>query len=265
MFANTRDSLPNRKVLTALNYYFFLIFQPFFAIVASMTKIKLLIWVVLISLNVHALNFQENDVNKPVDGTASPIVRPPHMDEPADDYQLSRSYGHVDPNHLIQAKHLQRALAFYDFNYNQITNKRYISVIDFSLNASQRRFFLVDMQSGEVQPMLTAVGVGSDPDGDGLATMFSNVAGSRMSSLGFYLTADEYVGGNGRSMHLHGLSDSNNNAFDRLIVVHGADYVVEAADHAGRSFGCPALDKKLLDDVINKTEGGSLMFIGFRD
>src|SRR4051794_14211830 len=106
-----------------------------------MTMIKLLIPIVLMSLNVYAGNFQENDVNKPVDGTASPIMRPPHMDEPGDDYQLSRSYNHIDPDHLISEKHLQRALAFFDFNYNNIMNKRYISVVDFSINASQRRFF----------------------------------------------------------------------------------------------------------------------------
>jgi hypothetical protein len=226
---------------------------------------KLLITIVLMSLNVYALDFLESDQNAPIGGSATPIVRPPHMDEPADDYQLSRSYSNVDPNHIVPAKHLQRALAFYDFNYNSITNKQYMTVIDFSLNATQRRFFLINMQTGEVQPMLTAVGAGSDPDGDGVATMFSNVAGSHMSSLGFYLTADEYVGGNGRSLHLHGLSDSNNNAYDRLIVIHGAAYVSEADNHAGRSFGCPAIDKKLLDDVIAKTEGGSLMYAGFRD
>jgi hypothetical protein len=242
-----------------------LIFERFFAIVASMTTLKVLMTVVLMSLNVYALNFQENDANAPVDGSAASVVRPPHMDEPADDYQMSRSYSHVDPNHLISAKHLQRALAFFDYNYNNIPNKRYMSVIDFSLNASTRRFFLIDMQSGEVQPMLTAVGVGSDPDGDGMATMFSNVAGSRMSSLGYYLTAEEYKGGNGRSLRLHGLSDSNNNAFDRLIVIHGAAYVSEQGNHAGRSYGCPAVDQKLIDDVINKTENGSLMYIGFRD
>jgi len=111
---------------------------------------------------------------------------------------------------------------------------------------------------------LAEAGVGSDPDGDGFATIFSNTPDSRTSSLGFYMTAHEYNGANGRSMRLFGLEDTNSNAFKRYIVVHGADYVVDDDNHAGRSFGCPAVDRKNLDDLINKTKEGSLLLLTYK-
>lgn len=235
-----------------------------------MTSMKLFLSILLLSLNVFALDFSEldfteNDMNHSVDGTPFAVTLPPQMKEPGDDYQLTRNYSHIDPTHVVSPNQLQKALAFFDANFDKIPNKRFVNVIDFSLNSNQRRMFLVDMQTGEVKPMLATVGVGSDPDGDGDATIFSNVSGSRMTSLGFYLTADEYQGGNGRSMRLHGLSDTNNNAYSRLIVVHGADYVMEDINYAGRSHGCPAVDFKNLNDLIDKTKDGSLMYIGFRD
>jgi len=248
-----------------------LIFRTFFAIVVfTMLNAKLFLSVILVSLsvtasNIEELDFTENDMNHSVDGTPFAVQLPPAMREPGDDYQTSRNYSHIDPTRIVSPNHLKKALAFFDLNFDKIPNKRFINVIDVSMTASQRRMFLIDMQTGVVKPMLTAVGVGSDPDGDGIATMFSNVSGSRMTSLGFYLTADEYQGGNGRSMRLHGLSETNNNAYSRLIVVHGATYVLEDSNYAGRSHGCPAIDFKNLNEVIDKTKEGTLMYIGFRE
>jgi hypothetical protein len=237
-----------------------------------MMNMKLFISVILVSLSLKAemlnyeLDFTENNINQEVDGEPFTLPPPPPpMTEPGDDYQPTRNFSHIDPTRIVSPNHLKKALAFFDLNYDKITNKKFINVIDVSMTASQRRMFLIDMQTGAVKPMLTAVGVGSDPDGDGVATMFSNVSGSRMTSLGFYLTAGEYQGGNGRSMRLHGLSVTNNNALSRLIVVHGATYVLEDSNYAGRSHGCPAVDFKHLNEVIDKTKDGTLMYIGFRE
>jgi hypothetical protein len=121
--------------------------------------------------------------------------------------------------------------------------------------------YLINMRNGFVKAMHASVGKGTDPDGDGFANNFSNISGSNMSSLGFYLTDDEYVGGNGRSMRIHGLSSTNSNALTRYIVVHGSQYVSEEKNYAGRSLGCPAVDFIHNDDLIEKTKNGSLMFI----
>lgn len=176
-------------------------------------------------------------------------------------YELRRDYSHFDPEEYINPIELFRALQFFETNYNRIPNKNYITMIDFSFHATQPRLFLLNMRTGQVRSYMVAVGEGSDPDEDGHAQAFSNTEGSHMSSLGFYLTDDVYMGGNGRSLRLHGLNRSNSNAYNRMIVMHGANYVSEARGTAGRSHGCPAVDPGVIDMLINNLHGGSLMYM----
>lgn len=204
-----------------------------------------------------------NDIrNLPIDGSdISTVPVPEPFNFPPADYVQQKDYSHVDPENLIPRTVLKQALDFYDLNFDRLKVPKYLNIIDFSLHASKRRMYLIDIDNGSVQPMHTSVGRASDPDGDGIANAFSNIDGSNMSSLGFYLTDDEYIGKNGRSMRLHGLSPTNSKALSRYIVVHGAAYVSETDNLAGRSFGCPAVDLKNNDSLIEKTKNGSLMFI----
>ena len=87
-----------------------------------------------------------------------------------------------------------------------------------------------------------------------------------MSSPGFFRTAETYQGKHGYSLKLDGLEEGiNNHARDRLIVIHGADYVSEAFidEHGriGRSWGCPALPPHLTEEVINLIKEGSCLYI----
>jgi hypothetical protein len=204
-----------------------------------------------------------NDIkNLPIDGSdISTIPVPDPFNFPPSDYVQQRNYSHIDIENLIPEPVLKQALDFYDLNFDRLKVPKYINVIDFSLHASKKRMYLVDVDSGSVKAMHTSFGRASDPDGDGIANTFSNIEGSNMSSLGFYLTDDEYLGGNGRSMRLHGLSPTNSKALIRYIVIHGSAYISEVDNHAGRSLGCPAVDFKNNDDLIEKTKNGSLMFI----
>ena len=207
-------------------------------------------------------NCYENLANLPVDGSdISDIPVPDPFDFPLPNYKVRGDYSHIDPEKTIKPHVLNKALAFYDLNFHRFKIKEFINVIDFSLHASEKRMYLINMQTGRVKAMHASVGRGTDPDGDGIANTFSNISGSNMTSLGFYLTDDEYIGGNGRSMRLHGLSSTNSNALTRYIVVHGADYVSEEKNYAGRSLGCPAVDYIHNDDLIDKTKNGSLLFI----
>ena len=180
---------------------------------------------------------------------------------PPENYKLKNNYNYVDQAHLIRPAKLIEALKYYEFNLSQLENSDSMTLNDFSLHASKQRLFLINMKTGDVEPMLVAVGHGSDPDGDGFATLFSNIDDTHQSSLGFYLTDDVYDGKNGRSLRLHGLSDTNSNAYDRAIVIHGAPYVLEDLQLAGRSFGCPAVDFKNRDHLIDATKGFSLLYI----
>ena len=170
------------------------------------------------------------------------------------------AYDHLDPQHLIPDQPLRQAVTYFDANQSAFPNQNFLVVIDFSQNSSKKRFYLIDMKSGAVEAHLTAHGKGSDPDADGNATQFSNVDGSEQSSLGIYRTAEVYIGEHGKTLRLDGLSPTNSKARDRAIVLHPADYVSESDGHAGRSWGCPAVDPKISSALIDKIKNGAMLF-----
>ena len=82
--------------------------------------------------------------------------------------------------------------------------------------------------------------------GDKYASEFSNQNGSLKSCIGFFITAETYIGKHGYSLRIDGLEKNiNNNARAREIVIHGASYASEVFikkySRLGRSWGCPAL------------------------
>ena len=172
----------------------------------------------------------------------------------------AQDYRHVDPSRIVPQRPLSQALAYLQKYPSQFSNKNYLVIIDFTQHSSKKRFYLVNLKSGAVERFLTAHGSGSDTDGDGWATRFSNASGSNASSVGFYRTAETYSGKYGYSLRLQGLSSTNSNAYSRAIVVHGANYVQESASRAGRSWGCPAVDMKYRTYIIDRIRSGSLMY-----
>ena len=172
-----------------------------------------------------------------------------------------RDYDHLDPDKIIPINLLSKAVAFYDANLDKISNQRIMGVIDYKQHNSKKRFYIIDMESGRVETYLTAHGKNSDPDFDGYATKFSNTPDSLMTSLGFFLTAETYYGSNGYSLRLDGLSTTNSNARKRAIVIHGAEYVAPGKK-IGRSYGCPALEMRYHQELIDQIKDGSLLYAG---
>ena len=156
----------------------------------------------------------------------------------------------------------RKALDYFRSNSDKIKNKKYIGIVDFAAHSSKVRFFLLDVESGSVHAMHVAHGTGSDPDGDGFATRFSNVPNSRASSLGFYVTGALYYGSRGKSMRLHGLSNTNSNVLSRAVVIHESAYVREANVRQGRSFGCLAVAQSEIRRVLSSLNGGALIYAG---
>lgn len=141
------------------------------------------------------------------------------------------------------------------------TTSTVAGVIDFSLASDQRRLWVVDLQDGRVLfHERVAHGSGS---GGRFATRFGDEEGSHRSSLGLYRTGRTYHGKHGRSLRLDGLEPSNAHARDRAIVIHAADYVTDSfvREHgrAGRSWGCPALDPAVAQQVIDDLPQGTLL------
>jgi hypothetical protein len=99
-----------------------------------------------------------------------------------------------------------------------------------------------------------------------MATEFSNDPNSFKSSLGFYVTGDTYKGEHGYSLRLDGKEKGiNDNAQERSIVMHAADYVneavVKAKGYLGRSLGCPAVPPALHKAIINTIKDGTCLFL----
>ncbi|MBM3440145.1 MAG: murein L,D-transpeptidase catalytic domain family protein [Bacteroidetes bacterium] len=145
-----------------------------------------------------------------------------------------------------------------------IAKRGLLSIADFSLPSNTQRFFVVDMQHGKLL-FKTWVAHGRN-SGRVFATDFSNQPASFKSSLGFYLTLRPYYGDKGYALKLQGIEAGiNDNAFERAIVIHGADYVNEkiaaTQGYLGRSLGCPALPMQLNKKVINTIREGSCFFI----
>jgi hypothetical protein len=146
----------------------------------------------------------------------------------------------------------------------RLVNDSIISIIDFSLPSNKKRLFVIDLKNYKVLHN-TLVAHGKNT-GTEWATSFSNQNSSHKSSPGFYLTRETYQGKHGLSLRLEGLEAGiNDHAYERGIVVHGADYVSESlADSRGfigRSHGCPAVPDQLSRPIINTIKEGTCLFI----
>lgn len=143
-----------------------------------------------------------------------------------------------------------------------------LTVIDFSLPSSEKRMWIIDMEDGIILHF-GHVSHGRN-SGDLIARKFSNKNSSYMSSLGFYLTAETYQGKHGYSLRLDGLEPGfNDNARERAIVIHGADYAkedfIKQTGRLGRSLGCPALPHEITVEIIDLIKNKSVLFIYGKD
>lgn len=147
---------------------------------------------------------------------------------------------------------------------NLITKKNIVSIIDFSKPSTQKRLYVIDVSSGKIL-FNTWVAHGHN-SGNEYASQFSNSPESHQSSLGFYITLGTYTGGHGYSLRLKGCEKGiNDNAYERAIVVHGADYVgngfINSRGVPGRSYGCPAIPNEISKEIIDVIKGGSCLFL----
>lgn len=149
-------------------------------------------------------------------------------------------------------------------NEGLIENPNVITIIDFDKTSNEKRFFVVDLLKHKV--LFNSFVAHGQKTGGLSAENFSNRVNSHQSSLGFYLTDNTYFGKHGLSLRLDGLERGlNDNARERNIVVHSADYVsadfINKNQRLGRSWGCPALPDENYEEVIAFIKDKSLLFI----
>lgn len=142
--------------------------------------------------------------------------------------------------------------------------KNILSIVDFTRSSKSKRLWIIDLAAQKLLfNTFVAHGQGS---GNDIATNFSDLANSHMSSLGFYVTNETYFGKHGLSLRLDGVDKGfNTNARNRAVVVHGAEYVSQSAinqlGRLGRSHGCPALPTELTKPIIDTIKDKTVLFI----
>lgn len=172
----------------------------------------------------------------------------------------------VDANALlIERKLQQKATAARSFVEQKDYNDKTAFFIDMSLASGKPRFFIYDLKKDSV----TAEGLvahGNCFEGWLEGRRYSNVVGSGCTSLGKYKIGISYIGKWGYSYKLHGLDSSNNNAFERTVVLHGHSCVPgsETEDEICQSNGCPTVNPDFLEQlkkIINNSRKPVLLWI----
>lgn len=189
------------------------------------------------------------------------VIGEPYLPE-AIRIESQRLYNDLGLSGTVSLPAFQQALAGY---YKLVAkDKKLLALIDFTKPSTERRFCVIDLEQKKVL-FETHVAHGRQ-SGDNYAVSFSNEPGSYKSSLGFFRTGETYSGKNGYSLLLDGLEKGiNDNARERAIVIHGANYadpkVLQGQNRLGRSLGCPALPPAISQKIIDTIKGGTLLYI----
>ncbi len=144
-----------------------------------------------------------------------------------------------------------------------LTKSPLVAYVDFTKPSTEKRFFIYDTQNHtQVYSTYTAHGSGSGMGA--YPRVFSNVPGTKASSLGTYITLSTYSGKHGTSLRIKGLDAGfNTNAYARSIVVHSASYA--GPGKTGHSWGCFALPVKDTPTVLNYIKNGVVIFAYYPD
>ena len=138
-----------------------------------------------------------------------------------------------------------------------------LALIDYSRPSTEPRLWVFDLERNRLMfEELVAHGKNS---GEKYASRFSNKLGSRMSSLGTFVTVGTYNGQHGYTLLLRGLDPGvNDKSLARRIVLHSAAYVsgafIQRRGYLGRSWGCPAVRPQISRELIDTLRGGAVLY-----
>ena len=128
-------------------------------------------------------------------------------------------------------------------------SNRYGMFADMRLNSGQKRFYVVDLQNNKLVTKALVTHGHCKEDKEGVR--FSNVAESNCSSEGKYSIGKSYYGIFGLAYKLHGLDETNSNAYARHIVLHAHECVYDQTwpTEICESEGCPTVSPKVLQNL----------------
>lgn len=178
-------------------------------------------------------------------------------------FTISKTKTEVNHQHQkIKAKAL--ALKKYAIKHNFDTT--YAFVIDMSMPSGYKRFFVYHFLAD------TVINSGMVAHGSCNTTYlekakFNNTNGCGCSAYGMYKIDYSYFGNYGKAYKLRGLENSNNNAFDRNIVLHSYSCVPNNETYPSpicNSLGCPMVSVdyfNVLDIYIKNAQNPILLSI----
>ena len=161
-----------------------------------------------------------------------------------------------------------------DSRANEISNyasqhgysTKYCFLINMSIKSGRNRFFVYDLENNSVAYSgLVAHGCCNETFMS--HPKFSNSSNSGCSSLGKYKVGAFYTGKYGASYRLYGLDNSNSNAFQRGVVIHGYDCVPDKEIYPMvlcNSLGCPMVSYNFFDrlsHIIDHSEKPIVLWI----
>lgn len=182
--------------------------------------------------------------------------------------QLYTSFSALNTNLPSLSSFQNGMMGYYKLQDRGLVEKKILTIIDFSLSSTQKRMWVLDMENHEV--LIHSVVAHGKNTGNEFATKFSNTVNSLQSSLGFYITGETYMGGNGLSLFIDGMEEEfNSKARERYVVIHGADYAnpesISNMGRLGRSYGCPAVPTALTQEFIDTIKNNSVLYIHSND
>lgn len=187
--------------------------------------------------------------------------------KPAFDSKVETIYNSLDANQcaMPNLESFKEALkGFYLLKEKGLIQKDILTLVDFSLSSNVKRLWVIDLSNNTI--LYNSLVAHGRNTGEEFANSFSNANSSFKSSLGFYATGETYRGKHGMSLRLDGLEKGvNNNARERGVVMHSANYVsnsfIKCNKRLGRSQGCPAIPQESLNEIVNTIKDKSCLFI----
>ncbi|MGE3263035.1 MAG: murein L,D-transpeptidase catalytic domain-containing protein [Bacteriovoracia bacterium] len=190
---------------------------------------------------------------------------------------------------------LKQALLYYSrFKKKFAGNDRYISIADYSQRSNKKRFYMLDLKTGELMNEKVSHGSGmsrgrivSDPNNDGMVDRCEHpdrvLAAKRnprrayktrenMTRPGFFATGSlnlsvaharkwPRVTSRTNSLLLNGLSGKiNGSARQDGVFMHETYYNFDGPGLMGKTFGCPGFVQRKGTPIFKKIVGGSLYY-----
>ena len=144
-------------------------------------------------------------------------------------------------------------------------NTEYCFMADMRIESGKNRFFVYNIKKDSIEMAgLVAHGCGRTNSEE---IQFSNAANSLCTSLGKYKIGGSYMGKFGLAFKLYGLDATNDNAFNRAVVLHAHSCVPNeetAPIPICQSWGCPTVAPAFLTTLktyLDHSEKPVLLYV----